>query len=80
MRTDLSLLRPPRFPARRSRARRPKLDTLVLAAFQLARMQGRPAVAEHLLQALEALAADAADGDALAEAYLSVADACQRRG
>jgi hypothetical protein len=43
-------------------------------------MQGRPAVAEHPLQALEALAADAADGDALAEAYLSVADACQRRG
>lgn len=46
--------------------RKSRLEAMIFAAFEHAHLQGRIEVAEHLLQALEALAAeDSADEDDL---------------
>ncbi|MEQ8694145.1 MAG: hypothetical protein RIC85_02315 [Gammaproteobacteria bacterium] len=54
---------------------RNRLEAGILELFKLACTDGRPIVAEHLLQALEAMdAAGASDtGSVLAEAYREVA-------
>jgi len=55
---------------------RNRLEAGILELFKTACADGRPIVAEHLLQALEAMdAAEASDvGSVLAEAYGEVAD------
>ncbi|MBY0254497.1 hypothetical protein ACFQE0_20170 [Methylobacterium komagatae] len=49
------------------------IDALILAAFRQACRQGEPGVAEHLLCALEALAAG---GEASTSASVSLDEAC----
>lgn len=54
------------------------LDTLILAAFRQARLEGATVAAEHLLRALEALAVDAGStacaSTCLDDAYLSLVE------
>ncbi len=52
-------------------AARFRLEERVLAAFRQALAEDRPEVAEHLLNALEALCPAAAPGSPLATAYLA---------
>jgi hypothetical protein len=52
-------------------ARGPSLEEQILAALRRALADGRTNVAEHLLEALEALCSDADPDSPLGEAYLA---------
>lgn len=63
-----------------ARCNRERLERQILAALKQAMKDGRTAIADHLLNALEALAPECEPGTVLAYAYMTVADTVPSSG